>query len=59
MAEFREKLLARMIHIYGFEHEITIEYAKILEKAPQTKEIDDILKIVVEYHEQYPLGTIK
>lgn len=59
MTEFREKLLTRMIHIYGFEHEITIEYAKILEKAPQTKEIDDILEIIVKYHEQYPLGTIK
>lgn len=55
MTEFRENLLTRMIHIYGFEHEWTIKYANVLEKAPQTEENDRKLEIIVMYHEQYPL----
>lgn len=53
MTEFRENLLTRMIHIYGFEHEITIKYANILEKVPQTPTDDRALEIIVESHEIY------
>lgn len=56
MTEFRENLLTRMIHIYGFEHEVTIQYANVLENAPQTEESDRKLEVIVMYHEQYPLN---
>lgn len=53
MTEFRENLLTRMIRIYGFEHEITIKYANMLEKVPQTPTDDRALEIIVESHEIY------
>lgn len=47
----KEKLLDRMIKIYGFEHEIVIQFAKII-KIPSfdTK----ILEELVKSHEAYP-----
>lgn len=54
MTEFRKNLLSRMIHIYGFENDITIKYAHMLEKALPTVENNRKLEIIVEYHEQYP-----
>ena len=54
MTEFRENLLTRMIHIYGFEHEVTIKYANMLERVPQTKENDKNLKYIVKGLEAYP-----
>ena len=54
MTEFRENLLTRMIHIYGFEHEVTIKYANLLEKTAQTKEIDKDLEYIVKVLEAEP-----
>lgn len=54
MTEFRENLLTRMIHIYGFEHEATIKYANLLEKASQTKEINKDLEYIVKVLEAEP-----
>lgn len=54
MTEFRENLLTRMIHIYGFEHEVTIQYANVLEKAPQTEENDKKLEYMVKCLEVEP-----
>lgn len=51
MTEFRENLLTRMIHIHGFEHDITIKFAHLLEKVPQTPIDDRALEIIVESHE--------
>ena len=48
MTEFRENLLTRMIHIYGFEHKTTIIYTHMLEKAPQTKASDEDLENIVK-----------
>lgn len=55
MTKFRENLLTRMIHVYGFENDFTIKYANLLEKALPTMEDDRRLEIIVECHEQYPL----
>lgn len=47
----REKLLDRMIKIYGFEHELVIEFTGMIED-PQYK--TKILETLVRCHEAYP-----
>ena len=55
MTELRENLLDRIIHIYGFEHEITISFAELCIRYPQDDKIaDKELEEIVEYHEQNP-----
>ena len=49
----REKLLDRMIRIYGFEHEVVIEFARMCESDNFT-DID--LEVIVEAHEANPIG---
>ena len=49
----REKLLDRMIKIYGFEHEVVIEFAKLIEKPMFT---DEQLEALVMAHEAHPVG---
>lgn len=48
MNEFREKLIDRMIRLYGFEHEIVIDFARTCENSSIP---DNMLEIVVEQHE--------
>lgn len=50
MNEMREHLIDRMIKIYGFEHEIVIEFASMCEKDCFT---DRDLEIIVKSHEEY------
>jgi hypothetical protein len=50
----REKLLDRMIKIYGFEHELVIEFAGMIEN-PNYK--TEILETLVRCHEAYPQIT--
>ena len=52
MNELREKLIDRMIHIYGFEHELVITFAELCES---TWIPDDALTAMVESHERYPV----
>lgn len=57
MNDFRKELLDRMIRIYGFEHEIVIQFAKACEAytTPETSAYwDKILKFLVEGHEVNP-----
>ena len=49
----REQLLDRMIRIYGFEHEVIIEFARICESDNFT---DRELEVIVEAHEANPVG---
>ena len=49
----REQLLDRMIKIYGFEHEIVIEFARMCESDNFT---DKDLEVIVEAHEANPIG---
>ena len=52
----REQLLDRMIKIYGFEHEIVIEFAKMCEEWLPTKNNDKALETLVKCHEENPVG---
>ena len=50
----REKLIDRMIHIYGFENPIVIEFCRVCEKWEDTEEKNTLLKVIVEVNEEYP-----
>mgnify|MGYP004443145677 CR=1 FL=1 len=50
----REKLIDRMIHIYGFENPIVIEFCKLCEKWKDDKEKDKFLEVIVKSHEEFP-----
>ena len=52
----REQLLDRMIRIYGFEHEIVIEFAKMCEEWLLTENNDKALETLVKCHEENPIG---
>lgn len=51
MTTYRENLLDRMIRIYGFEHEIVIEFARLME----TEMSDHDLETIVKAHEEFPV----
>ena len=51
----REQLMDRMIRIYGFEHEIVIAFCGMCEMYPNTEEYDMMLRVLVEWHEEYPV----
>ena len=48
----REQLLNRMIRIYGFEHELVIEFASMVENEEAYK--TEILEALVKCHEAHP-----
>ena len=52
----REQLLDRMIRIYGFEHEIVIEFARMCEEWLPTENNDKALETLVKCHEENPVG---
>lgn len=52
MNELRENLIDRMIRIYGFEHEVVIDFAKMCEMTCMS---DEALTTIVECHEEYPI----
>lgn len=47
----REELLTRMIRIYGFEHEVVIEFARLMENDSFS---DEMLEAIVKAHEENP-----
>ena len=49
----REALLDRMIRIYGFEHEVVIDFARLVENP--VFEIE-ILETIVITHEKFPIN---
>ena len=51
----REQLLDRMIKIYGFEHEIVIDFARMCEEYAPTEHNDKALESIVKCHEEYPV----
>lgn len=53
MNEKRQALLDRMIRVYGFEHEIVIMFADLVER--WEKEMDDKLETIVKCHEECPV----
>lgn len=52
MTQTREDLLTRMIHIYGMESPIIIDFAALLE---DTDIPDELLEAVVVSHEDRPI----
>lgn len=50
----REKLIDRMIRIYGFENPIVIEFCRLCEKWEDTNEKDRFLEVIVKSHEEFP-----
>ena len=50
----REKLIDRMIHIYGFENPIVIWFCRLCEGWDDTKEMNHHLEMIVKSHEKYP-----
>ena len=50
----REKLIDRMIHIYGFENPIVIKFCRLCEEWEETEEKDRLLEMVVELNEEHP-----
>lgn len=50
----REKLIDRMIHIYGFENPNVIEFCRVCEEWEDTEEKNTLLEVIVEVNEEYP-----
>lgn len=55
----REKLIDRMVHIYGFENPIVIWFCRLCKKLEDTEEKNTLLKAIVESHEEYPQFNIE
>ena len=55
MTKFRENLIDRMIKIYGYEHEIVLEFCRLCENWESNVWNDKCLEIVVEAHEAEPM----
>ena len=47
----KEKLIDRMVRIYGFENPIVIEFCRMCERG---EIIEDLLELIVELHERCP-----
>ena len=52
MTQTREDLLTRMIHIYGMESPVIIDFAALLEN---TDIPDELLEAIVVSHEDRPI----
>lgn len=52
ITENRERMLSEMIRIYGFEHEVTIEFARLLESDIMT---DKDLEVILKTHKENPV----
>lgn len=55
MTIYREKLVDRMIAIYGFENPIVIEFCRLCENWESTEWNDKALTILVDAHESSPV----
>jgi len=55
MTTYRERLLDRMIALYGLENPIVIEFAGMCEKYGDNSWNDDFLRLLVEAHEADPV----
>ena len=57
MTEFRSGLLDRMIHLYGFENPVVIQFAESCNAYTENEssaQWDKILEWLVESHEAHP-----
>lgn len=56
MSEKRANLLSRMIKLYGYEHEVVVDFANHCESWEDNGWNDTVLEILVKTHEADPLG---
>lgn len=52
MTDKRQHMVDRMIHIYGFEHPVTLDFARMCDMDWMS---DEALETTVRVHEEYPL----
>ena len=50
----REKLIDRMIRIYGFENPIVIWFCRLCEEWEDIEDRDRLLEVIVKAHEEFP-----
>lgn len=50
----REKLIDRMIRIYGFENPIVIWFCRLCEEWEDIEDRDRLLEVIVKSHEEFP-----
>lgn len=55
MNKIREQLIDRMIRLYGFEHEIVINFINFCDSYEDTDLHDKMLTVLVEAHEANPI----
>ena len=55
MTTYRENLIDRMIHLYGFESPIVIQFIDLCERYDNNAWNDKALQILVEAHEAEPV----
>ena len=55
MTAYRGHLINRLIHIYGFEDPIVIQFAEMCERYADNSWNDDVLRLLVEAHEADPV----
>ena len=55
MTEIKEALYTRIIHIYGFEHPVSLMFAHMCETTDDTEIGVKYLTYFVEAHEAHPI----
>lgn len=54
MTAYRENLVDRVIHVYGYEHPMTVRFAQMCEILDNTAENDQALADLVQDYEKAP-----
>ena len=55
----RERLIARMINVYGFENPIVIWFCRLCEEWEDREDKNHLLEVIVKAHEEYPYSNDK
>ena len=58
MTTYRENLVDRLCHIYGFENPIVIEFCRLCENWAVNDWNDKALTLLVEAHEADPINNL-
>lgn len=51
----REEMLTKIIHLYGFEHPVTIQFAQMCETMEDNDWNNQTLEILVKSHQANPV----
>ena len=51
----RKEMLTKIIHLYGFEHTITIQFAQMCETMEENDWNNHVLEILVKAHQENPV----